>query len=72
MKIEPKNYVTAEEHRAYVDGVYAVARAVIDSASDLWGLGRESYDLDRLRDEMLDLICASARNVNEAQRIEKK
>lgn len=69
---EKRAYVTAEEHRAYVDGVFDATKIILDNAALFWCLGRDNYDLDALRDEILKIRLNSAQHVTEAQKIEKE
>jgi hypothetical protein len=64
-------YSSSAECRAYVVGVVAVVNALRASAAEHWGMGRESYDLDQLRDALVAMEVQAAQMVTLAHEHEK-
>ena len=65
-----KEFNSAAEHRAYVDGAGDVINFLLNIAAELWKFGRDSYDLERLRVELNDKLRRLSDHIKTAQEME--
>ena len=65
-----KEYKTPEEYRAFVEGAYSVINKVMGLACQQWGFGRDSLDLDSIRDLLITLQEEAADSVVAAHKLE--
>lgn len=66
-----KEYQTADEHRAFIDGASEVIDKLLAMASSYWSQGRDDLSLEALRDDLVAARVSICEHITRAQELEK-